>query len=140
MGSRKAPQVKRNVIKRRLAGQSKRAISQAESISRGTVDRILGEAQIDQAVAEAKSDLLGLVPDCVEIISKAVKDGLQDPELFRQGLDSAHAVLKGLGIYEEKHRSRSEVRVVDEYANRSREELETALRERLEQTGQGKPN
>ena len=67
MPTRKAPKVQQEVIAKRLQGESKRKIARDLQMGRDTVDRILSESQMEEAVAQGRSRLLELVPKAVQL-------------------------------------------------------------------------
>jgi hypothetical protein len=136
----KAPQVQQAVISQRLQGDSKRKIARDLDIDRKTVDRILSESQIEEAVAQGRSRLVELVPKALQVIEAALEQGLQADGVPRNALEAAINVVKGSGTYEERSRTRGDVYVHDEYAKADRGELESQLRERLQAIGSSRPN
>jgi len=138
--SRKAPQVQQAVIAKRLQGDSKRQIARDLDVNRRTVDRILSESQIEEAVAQGRSRLVEMVPKALQLIEIAIEQGLASDEVPRNALEAALNVVKGSGTYEERSRTRGDVYVHDEYAKADRDELESQLRERLQAIGSSNPN
>lgn len=140
MPTRKAPKVQQEVIAKRLQGESKRKIARDLQMGRDTVDRILSESQIEEAVAQGRSRLLELVPKAVQLIETAIEQGLEADEVPRNALEAAIHVVKGSGAYEERTRTRGDVYVHDEYAKADRSQLESELRDRLQAIGSSRPN
>jgi DNA-binding Lrp family transcriptional regulator len=92
------------VIKRRIKGDSKTQIAKALGISRTTVHAILDKAQTEEAIVAARGQLLGMA----DIAIKRVEQSIKSPQ--REGLDASLAVLKGLGVLEERTKSKVEVK------------------------------
>lgn len=128
------------VIAKRLQGDSKRQIARDLDVNRRTVDRILSESQIEEAVAQGRSRLVEMVPKALQLIEIAIEQGLASDEVPRNALEAALNVVKGSGTYEERSRTRGDVYVHDEYAKADRDELESQLRERLQAIGSSNPN
>ena len=92
------------VIERRIKGDSKTQIAKALGISRTTVHAILDKAQTEEAIVAARGQLLGMA----DIAIKRVEQSIKSPK--REGLDASLAVLKGLGVLEERTKSQVEVK------------------------------
>jgi Homeodomain-like domain len=140
MPSHKSAPVQQAVIAKRLQGHSKRQIARDLGMGRNTVDRILTESQIEAAVAQGRSQLVELVPKAVQLIQRAIEQGLAADEVPKGALEAAIHVVKGSGAYEERSRTRGDVYVHDEYAKADREQLEAELAERLQAVGSRRPN
>lgn len=140
MPTRKAPKVQQEVIAKRLQGESKRKIARDLQMGRDTVDRILSESQIEEAVAQGRSRLVELVPKAVQLIEAAIEQGLEADEVPRNALEAAIHVVKGSGAYEERTRTRGDFYVHDEYAKADRSQLESELRDRLQAIGSSRSN
>jgi hypothetical protein len=140
MPTNKAPQVQQTVIAKRLRGESKRQIARDLSMGRNTVDRILSESQVEAAVAQGRTQLVELVPKAIELIQRAIDQGLKANEVPKSALEAAIHVVKGSGTYEERSRTRGDVYVHDEYSKADRDQLESQLAERLRAAGSSQPN
>lgn len=140
MPTNKSPQAQQAVIAKRLHGDSKRQIARDLGMGRNTVDRILTESQVEAAVAQGRTQLVELVPKAIQLIHRAIDQGLAAEEVPKSALEAAIHVVKGSGAYEERSRTRGDVYVHDGYAKADREQLESQLAERLRPAGSGRPN
>jgi len=136
----KPPQVQQAVIAKRLHGESKRKIARDLQMGRETVDRILSESQVEAAVAQGRSQLIEMVPKALQLIQRALDQGLVADEVPKSALEAAMHVVRGSGTYEERSRTRGDVYLHDDYAHADREQLESQLAERLQAPGQSRPN
>jgi hypothetical protein len=139
MPTNKSPQSQQAVIAKRLRGDSKRQIARDLGMGRNTVDRILSESQVEAAVAQGRTQLVELVPRAIQVIAKAIDDGLAAKDVPKSALEAAILVVKGSGAYEERSRTRGDVYIHDDYAKADREQLESELAERLRPAGSGRP-
>ena len=117
------------VIKRRIKGDSKTEIAKALGISRTTVHAILDKAQTEEAIVAARSQLLGMADSAIKRVEQSIKSSK------REGLDASLAVLKGLGVLEE--RTKSQVEVKNGFESWSDEQLKQFISERTNRTGNG---
>lgn len=140
MPTKKAPQVQQAIIAKRLGGDSKRKIARDLDVNRKTVDRILSESQVEAAVAQGRTQLVEMVPRAMQLIQKAIDEGLEADEVPKSALDAAIHVVRGSGTYEERSRTRGDVYVHDDYAKSDDEQLESQLAERLQAIGPRPPN
>ncbi len=140
MPTNKSPQVQQAVIAKRLGGDSKRQIARDLGMGRNTVERILSESQVEAAVAQGRTQLVELVPKAMQLIEKAIEQGLAADEVPKSALEAAIHVVRGSGTYEERSRTRGDVYVHDEYSKADREDLESQLAERLCAAGSSRPN
>jgi hypothetical protein len=138
--TKKAPQVQQAIIAKRLGGDSKRKIARDLDVNRKTVDRILCESQVEAAVAQGRTQLVEMVPRAMQLIQKAIDEGLEADEVPKSALEAAIHVVKGSGTYEERSRTRGDVYVHDDYAKSNDEQLESQLAERLQAIGPRRPN
>jgi hypothetical protein len=132
MPTNKSPQVQQVVIAKRLQGESKRKIARDLQMGRDTVDRILSESQVEAAVAQGRSRLIEMVPKALQLIQRALDQGLVADEVPKSALEAAMHVVRGSGTYEERSRTRGDMYVHDDYAHADREQLESQLAERLQ--------
>lgn len=70
--------VQAEVIVKHLAGTSNSQISKDLGMARGTIAKILSEAEISNLVEQSKSILLGALPDSARTIAKAVRKKSSD--------------------------------------------------------------
>lgn len=140
MPTNKSPQAQQAVIAKRLSGDSKRQIARDLGMGRNTVDRILSESQVEAAVAQGRTQLVELVPKAMQLIEKAIDQGLAANEVPKSALEAAIHVVRGSGAYEERSRTRGDVYLHDDYAKADREQLESQLAERLDAVGSRRPN
>lgn len=140
MPTNKSPQVQQAVIAKRLHGESKRKIARDLEMGRNTVDRILSESQVEAAVAQGRTQIVELVPKALQLIQRAIDQGLAADEVPKSALEAAIHVVKGSGTYEERSRTRGDVYVHDEYSKADREHLESQLAERLRTVGSSRLN
>jgi len=140
MPTHKSPQAQQAVIAKRLNGESKRKIARDLEMGRNTVDRILSESQVEAAVAQGRTQLVELVPKALQLIQRAIDQGLAADEVPKSALDAAIHVVKGSGTYEERSRTRGDVYLHDDYAKADREQLESELAERLGAVRPSRPN
>jgi hypothetical protein len=71
------------VITKHLSGATNTQIAQDLQMSRNTVSRILAESEIEQITLEAKSILMGALPDSARTIAEDVKKSVSTAwELF----------------------------------------------------------
>jgi hypothetical protein len=140
MPTNKSPQVQQAVIAKRLNGESKRKIARDLEMGRNTVDRILSESQVEAAVAQGRTQLVELVPKAIQLIQRAIDQGIAANEVPKSALEAAIHVVKGSGTYEERSRTRGDVYVHDDYTKADREKLEFDLAERLGTVRPCRPN
>jgi hypothetical protein len=140
MPTHKSPQSQQAVIAKRLRGDSKRQIARDLGMGRNTVDGILSESQVEAAVAQGRTQLVELVPKAIELIHRAIDQGLKAKEVPKSALEAAIHVVKGSGTYEERSRTRGDLYLHDDYAKADREQLESDLAERLGTAGPCRPN
>lgn len=140
MPTNKSPQVQQAVIAKRLQGESKRKIARDLEMGRDTVERILSESQVEAAVAQGRTQLVELVPKAIQLIQRAIDQGLAANEVPKSALEAAIHVVKGSGTYEERSRTRGDVYLHDDYAKADRDQLESQLAERLRPAGSSRPN
>jgi hypothetical protein len=141
MPTNKSPQVQQAVIAKRLQGESKHKIARDLEMGRDTVDRIQNESQVEAAVAQGRTQLAELVPKAIQLIQRAIDQGLAANEVPKSALEAAIHVVKGSGTYYgERSRTRGDVHVHDDYAKADREQLESELAERLGTFRPSRPN
>jgi hypothetical protein len=92
------------VVRRRIQGESKTDIAKALGISRTTVHAILDKTQTEEAILTARCQLLGMADIAVKRVEQSIKSAK------REGLEASLAVLKGLGVLEERTKSQVEVK------------------------------
>ena len=92
------------VIKRRIKGDSKAEIARALGMSRTTVHAILDKAQTEEAIVAARGQLLEMADIAIKRVEQSIKSSK------REGLDASLAVLRGLGVLEERTKSQMEVK------------------------------
>src|SRR3982074_1722666 len=78
MAARTPPAKETEVIAQRLLGKPKARIARELALNVDTVTRILDSAQVDALSDEAKSILLGALPDSARTIAKSVKNSSRD--------------------------------------------------------------
>ena len=115
------------VIKRRIRGDSKTEIAKALGISRTTVHAILDKAQTEEAIVAARGQLLGMADIAIKRVEQSIKSSK------REGLDASLAVLKGLGVLEE--RTKSQVEVKNGFESWSDEQLREFIAGRSDGSG-----
>jgi hypothetical protein len=69
-----------------------------------TVHAILDKAQTEEAIVAARDQLLGMADIAIKRVQQSIKSSK------REGLDASLAVLKGLGVLEERTKSQVEVK------------------------------
>jgi hypothetical protein len=79
--SRKAPIVQQAVIAKSLIGTTKSQIARDLNISRGTVDGILSNAEIEQHVLNGRSDCVRMIPRSVRVIDQRLQKGSETAAL-----------------------------------------------------------
>jgi transposase len=139
MPTRKPESVKNAVVAKRLQGDSKRQIARDLDIHRATVDNILDESQVEEALAQCRRDYLQLAPTALNVVKKALAQATDAQEIDRDQVGTALQVLKGTGIHEERTRSRSDVRITD-HTSESNEQLIDSVDQLLRKTQPPKPS
>jgi hypothetical protein len=91
------------VIKRLLKGESQTDIAKQLGMSRNTVHAILDATQTEEAILRSRSRLLSMADLAIDRVERSIKS----PK--REGLDASLAVLKGVGVLEERTKSKVEV-------------------------------
>lgn len=71
--------VQQRVVALHLSGQSNRQIASAENIDRETVGRILSQEEVLRLKAQARSQLLRLLPKAIDVYDQALSSG--DPRI-----------------------------------------------------------
>jgi len=117
------------VIKRRIKGDSKAEIARALGMSRTTVHAILDKAQTEEAIVAARGQLLEMADIAIKRVEQSIKSSK------REGLDASLAVLKGLGVLEERTKSQMEVR--NGFESWSDEQLKQFISQGANCTGDG---
>src|ERR1022692_1113847 len=96
---RKPASVDKEVISRRIAGQSRRQIAREVGIDRGTVAAILTRTQAEECIIAARNRLIGMADKAVNRIDRAIGSRKRD------GLDASALVLRGIGVIHEHAKS-----------------------------------
>lgn len=117
------------VVKRRLQGESKTKIARDLGISRTTVHAIMDKTQTEEAIVAARGQLLGMADIAIKRVEQSIKSSK------REGLDASLAVLKGLGVLEE--RTKSQVEVKHDFESWSDEQLREFIAGRSGGPGSG---
>jgi DNA-binding Lrp family transcriptional regulator len=118
-----------DVVKKRLKGQSKTNIAKELGISRTTVHAILDKTQTEEVIVKARSRLLLLADPAIDRVKRSIKSPKRD------GLKASLAVLKGVGVMEERTKSRLEVE--SGFESMSDEQLKEFISEGTNRTGNG---
>lgn len=90
MATIKPPIVQAAVIAKHMLGESKTQIAEDLGMGRNTVTAILGDAELNQIVAQGKADIYRMIPEAVAGIRKAIKRGKTTEE--------AQLVLRSTGV------------------------------------------
>ena len=127
----KSKAVEKEVIIRRMSGDSKSKIARDIGIHRETVAAILTRTQAEECIVAARNRLIGMADKATDRVEKSIR------MRKREGLDASLAVLRGVGVIQQH--SKQEVKLTDGIESMSDDELIAIIEGRVPGASTGNP-